>query len=206
MVVVPVAVVSSPKFHWVVVMLPVDELASKETVSGAVPVSGAAAMAALSAEVSVVVVVPPEVLPTVELVSSVVEVGLSPLDVESVVVGVVVVVSSVVLPAVELVPSVVVVVLSPLDVVSVSSVVLVSPVLEVVLSPLDVVSVDEEVVVSVKVSTAAVKGKGAVCGLSVPSLKVAVMVKLVVSAVSVTVQSMAVALVSCVWQIGTPSW
>ena len=53
LVVVPVPVVPSPKSHWVEVMLPVDEPALKDTVSGAVPLSVAAAMAALSAVVSV---------------------------------------------------------------------------------------------------------------------------------------------------------
>ena len=59
-----------------------------------------------------VVVVPSEVLPSVELVVSVVEVVLSPLDVESVVVGVVVMVPSEVLvsPVVEVVVSLLVVV------------------------------------------------------------------------------------------------
>ena len=42
LVVVPVPVVPSPKFQWLEVMLPVDEPALKDTVSGAVPLSGAA--------------------------------------------------------------------------------------------------------------------------------------------------------------------
>lgn len=121
------------------------------------------------------------------------------------VVSVVVVVPSEVLPSVELVVSVVEVVLSPLDVELVVSVVLVSPVVEVVLS-LDVESVDDEVVVSVEVSAGAVKANGAEWGLSVPSLKVAVRVKLVVSAVSVTWQSMEVAAGSLFRQAKVPSW
>ena len=159
-----------------------------------------------------VVVVPSEVLPSVELVVSVVEVVLSLPGVESVVVGVVVVVPSEVLPSVELVSSVVEVVLSPPDVESVvvpsvllPSVVLVSPVVEVEPS-LAVESVDDEVVVSVAVSAFAVKANGAEWGLSVPSLKVAVRVKLVVSAVSVTWQSMEVAVGSLFRQAKVPSW
>ena len=118
------------------------------------------------------------------------------------VVSVVVVVSSEVLPSVELVSSVFV--LSLLDVESVVSVVLVSPVVGVVLS-LDVESEDDEVVVSVEVSAVAVKANGAEWGLSVPSLKVAVRVKLVVSAVSVTWQSMEVAAGSLFRQAKVPS-
>jgi len=49
------------------------------------------------------------------------------------------------------------------------------------------------------------KAKGAECGLSVLSLKVAARVKLVVAAVRVTSQSMAIALGSWVWQTGVPS-
>ena len=116
LVVVPVAVVPSPKFHWVEVMVPVDEPALKETLSGAVPVSGAAAIAALSAVLSV------------------------------------------------------------------------------------------GAVGSVVGSAVIVKVNGAECGLSVPSLKVAVRVKLVVSDVSVTRQSMEVAAGAVLWQAKTPSW
>ena len=120
-----------------------------------------------------------------------------------VVVSVVVVVSSEVLSSVELVYSVLV--LSLLDVESVVSVVLVSPVVEVVLS-LDVESEDDEVVASVEVSAGAVKANGAEWVLSVPSLKVAVRVKLVVSAVSVTWQSMEVAAGTLFRQAKVPSW
>ena len=76
-------------------------------------------------------------------------------------------------------------VLSLLDVEPVLSVVLVSPVVEVVLS-LDVESEDDEVVVSVEVSAGAVKANGAEWGLSVPSLKVAVRVKVVVGLAMIT--------------------
>ena len=113
LVVVPVVVVPSPKFHRAEVMAPVDDPALKETLSGAVPVSGAAAIVALSAVLSVGVVVGSAVI---------------------------------------------------------------------------------------------VKVNGAECGLSVPSLKVAVRVKLVVSDVSVTRQSMEVAAGSVLWQAKTPSW
>ena len=116
LVVVPVVVVPSSKFHRAEVMAPVDEPALKETLSGAVPVSGAAAIAALSAVLSV------------------------------------------------------------------------------------------GAVGSVVGSAVIVKVNGAECGLSVPSLKVAVRVKLVVSDVSVTRQSMEVAAGSVLWQAKTPSW
>ena len=151
---------------------------SNVTCSGNGPAALVELMTAVGGLVSVVVVVPSEVLPSVELVSSVVEVVLSPLEVESVVVGVVVVVPSEVLPSV----------------------------VEVVVSPLDVVSVDDEVVVSVEVSAGTVKEIGAEWGLSVPSLSVAVSVKLEVSLVSVTVQSMVMAAGSLLWQAKTPSW
>ena len=52
---------------------------------------------------------------------------------------------------------------------------------------------------------AAVKEKGAEWGLSVPSLKAAVRVKLVVAALRVTWQSIDVAAGSWVWHANTPS-
>ena len=156
---------------------------SNVTCSGNGPAALVELMTAVGGVVSVVVVVPSEVLPSVELVSSVVEVVLSPLEVGSVVVGVVVVVPSEVLP----------------------SVVVGFSVVEVV-SPLDVVSVGDEVVVSVEVSAGTVKEIGAEWGLSVPSLSMAVSVKLEVSLVSVTVQSMVMAAGSMLWQAKTPSW
>ncbi len=58
----------------------------------------------------------------------------------------------------------------------------------------------------VAVPAASEKAKGAECGLSVLSAKVAVRVKLVTSLINVTVQSMAVAVALVVWQARTPSW